>query len=338
MGAAVKLHRRRPERHTALTDDGWTLALYRYRPVGPPRPAQSPVFLCHGLGANRFNLDAPGKLSLAKWLSEKGFDCWVVELRGAGKSSRPTRTNALEYDWVFDDYVDHDIPAALEVVRNLTGAPRVHWVGHSMGGMIAYAYVIRRGGEALRSLTAIASPSFSKLGHRLLDRAATLRWVTKVLPKAQYEGVAKLSVLVMPAFRVSFGRLLANPRNVDSRALMRLVWKAPADLPMSLLAQLADWYVEGGFWDGSGRMDYTQFLSKIEVPSLIIAGAYDKLTPPADIKLVYDRLGSSDKKYLLCGKAMGCVHDYGHIDLVLGNRAEREIWTHISSWIDTHGG
>ena len=98
MAPAVKLHRRKPERHSATTDDGWTLALYRYPPIGHWRENQPPVFLCHGLGANRFNLDAPGKLSLAKWLSEKGFDAWVVELRGAGKSSRPTRKNELEYD------------------------------------------------------------------------------------------------------------------------------------------------------------------------------------------------------------------------------------------------
>ncbi len=336
MAPAVKLHRRKPERHSATTDDGWTLALYRYPPIGHWRENQPPVFLCHGLGANRFNLDAPGKLSLAKWLSEKGFDAWVVELRGAGKSSRPTRKNELEYDWVFDDYVKRDIPAALGEIRRQTGDEQVHWVGHSMGGMIAYAYAIVHGGDHLRTLSTFASPSFSKLGNQLLDRAAAFRWITKVFPRARYQNAGKLTALIMPAFKETIGRLIANPRNVDNRAMMRLVWRTPADLPMSLLAQLADWYVEGGFWDGSGRIDYTQFLSKIEVPALIMAGDFDQLTPPEDIRLVFDRLSSPDKKYLSFGRAMGCVHDYGHIDLVLGNRAEQEVWPHLLRWLLDH--
>ena len=47
-----------PERHFGRTADGWTIALHRRR-AAVHVPGRLPVLLCHGLGANRFNLDAP---------------------------------------------------------------------------------------------------------------------------------------------------------------------------------------------------------------------------------------------------------------------------------------
>ena len=56
------------ERHYARTEDGWEIALHRFPNDGAVRAGRSPVLFCHGLGANRYNLDAPGSLSLARWM------------------------------------------------------------------------------------------------------------------------------------------------------------------------------------------------------------------------------------------------------------------------------
>src|ERR1039458_1698461 len=61
----------------AETSDGWALSLHRYLPA--PRLHPYPVILCHGLGANRFNLDFDAEYSLARFLRALGFEVFVVE-------------------------------------------------------------------------------------------------------------------------------------------------------------------------------------------------------------------------------------------------------------------
>jgi polyhydroxyalkanoate synthase len=94
------------------------------------------------MGSNRFNVDGPGRTSLARDLCLRGYDVWVLELRGAGDSRRQLRVPPVPYRWTFEDYVQHDVPAALALVRHLTGAEKVLWVGHSLGGMVAYASLL----------------------------------------------------------------------------------------------------------------------------------------------------------------------------------------------------
>ncbi len=130
------------QRLHSTTVDGWNIALYRYRPTGGPRVGHPPILLCHGLGANRYNLDAPGDISLARWLVKRGFDCWVLEFRGAGQSTHPSFLHRMRNPWTFDDYVFKDIPAVLDTIENDTGSRQVHWVGHSMGGMVIRTAVI----------------------------------------------------------------------------------------------------------------------------------------------------------------------------------------------------
>ena len=38
-------------------------------------------------------------------------------------------------------YIDHDLPSAIHYVRNHTHAKKVHWVGHSMGGIVLYSWL-----------------------------------------------------------------------------------------------------------------------------------------------------------------------------------------------------
>src|SRR5438105_2216446 len=125
--------------YQARTQDRWTLALHRYRLPALQPERRTPVLLCHGLGSNRHSFDAPQGPSLARYLANLGYDVWSLELRGAGSSKRPGLFNALRWEWTFEHYVRFDAPAAVALVCDATGSAGVHWVGHSLGGMVAYA-------------------------------------------------------------------------------------------------------------------------------------------------------------------------------------------------------
>lgn len=325
----------KPRRHYAKTADGWKIALHRYEPKRA-RKGQVPILMCHGLGANRYNLDAPGDLSMARWLCKQGFDCWVIELRGAGCSSKPKLYNNKRYNWIFDDYVAHDIPAALNLIRSVSGAPQVHWLGHSMGGMVGYAYLMNQDAHRVRSLTAIASPCFAHAQSWVLDRVIGLRGLLKLIPKLPYEGTGALLVPAMPLFRETVGRFFGNPRNLRNRDLAKLIVLTPTDLPTSLIHQFACWYAEDGFCDAYSNVHYYRELHRIKTPSFLIAGTVDRLTPPEDIQYVHDHIGAADKKIITFGRHMGTEHDYGHIDLVLGKSAKAEVWPHILEWLEAH--
>lgn len=137
------------ELYRVPTADGASIALGRYRPRGERRFSE-PVLLCHGMGANRYSFDFDERYSLARHLARKGFESWVVELRGRGLAGPLAEAT-------FDDQAEHDVGAALRAVLS-TGAPAVSWVGHSKGGLALFAHLVRNPSAPVRAAVAIGSP------------------------------------------------------------------------------------------------------------------------------------------------------------------------------------
>ena len=143
---------RADEVHMVVTPDQWQIRVCRYRATTSPG---EPVFLCHGFMSNQFSFALPAGRGLVDALCESGYDCWVVDLRG-DLSSIPAPGSTLD-DPTLDDHLLRDIPSVIEFIRNATGHSKVHWIGHSMGGMLLYAYDLVFGTEALASGTTDAT-------------------------------------------------------------------------------------------------------------------------------------------------------------------------------------
>ncbi|HYD48428.1 MAG TPA: alpha/beta fold hydrolase [Terriglobales bacterium] len=327
-----------PKRYRARTRDGWRLALYRFH---EPKSHSTPVVLCHGMGSNRWNMDGPGQLSLARYLRNEGYDVWVVELRGAGRSTRPTWWNGKSYHWNFEDYVQHDAPAILKVVLRETGADKVHWVGHSMGGMIAYALLMSPVQAKLASAVTLGSPTMSKVSHPMLDFGVPYRSLLRYLPPRLPVGIlakaaAPFAALVVNQARAEVSDLGFHPDNIDSSLARKLMLTAVEDLPTSLLREFAHWYETKHMSDRYAMFDFTEHLERVTAPILIVAGAKDGLTPPGDLEYVFRCVGSRDKAFVVVGRDSGFAHDYSHADLILGKHAPQDIFPLISDWLEAH--
>ncbi|MEK7485500.1 MAG: alpha/beta fold hydrolase [Planctomycetota bacterium] len=123
-------------KETAMTSDGVLLAIKRYRNDGA-----TPIILQHGLAQNLYVWDLPvSGQSLAVYLAERGFDVWIPSLRGGGQGEYTSEDVGGAWDWSIDDFAIFDVPAIISKVSDSTGK-KPFWVGHSMGGMIAYAYL-----------------------------------------------------------------------------------------------------------------------------------------------------------------------------------------------------
>ncbi|MGI5865639.1 MAG: alpha/beta fold hydrolase [Myxococcales bacterium] len=55
----------------------------------------------------------------------------------------------------------------------------------------------------------------------------------------------------------------------------------------------------------------------------------------AAAKAGYDYLGGP-KRFFIAGEENGFRHDYGHVDLIIGERADEELWPRLLSFLDEH--
>lgn len=315
--------------------DGWRLAIHRYRNGDS---TGLPVILCHGMGANRYPFDLKGAPSLARYLRRKGRDVWVAELRGSGMSDHPGMvTSEVPYTWTFEDHLKKDLPAIVDYVLERTGAPAVHWVGHSMGGMLGLAYVAANNDPPIASMTAMGSPvDFTKMRMRAFPVMAKLRRLLYLTHIPPMPFVGRLIIPVahrLPRFLLG----LFHPPNIKPSIARRAV-----ALGSTLITSRDLWmdfgrYIETGVLGPENGQPYMEQLSKSKVPILSIAGAADRMAPPESVPaLCNPGKDRGRRECVTLGKESGCVEDYGHIDMLLGIRAEQEVFAPVLDWLASH--
>ena len=325
----------RPEEiHFFTTRDGWTLALSRRKPAKPVK-GREPVILCHGLGANRFNFDFCDKYSMARYLARNGIDAWVLELRGVGRSARRKFFTPGRWNWTFDDFVRKDAPAAVEYVKAATGAKKVHWVGHSMGGMISYGLNQLDPNGNVKSAVSIAGPA--TFAHQPAIKMLGRRWITlryiRFIPVRAFAWMAipLIGNLNLYATKVSY-----NIANMETRVVRQAMASLAHPITARLTSQFVGWIGGSGDVVGQDGYGYTENLDKIKTPYLFIAGAKDYLASPDAMRVAYEGVSSKDKQFMLFSREQGYSFDYGHGDLLVGKEAPQEVFPAVKDWLLKH--
>jgi pimeloyl-ACP methyl ester carboxylesterase len=320
-------------RHRARTADGWELALVEYRPVGPA--TGRPVLLLHGICANDRQMDLDDKHSLARWFASKGRPAWTLSLRNSGDSDRKDWEQGRHGGFDLDTLWRQDLATAVAYVRKQTGAPLIDFVGHSLGGLIAYAY-LAEGGGGIGAAVTLGSPVRLDWGLRYdpyLRRAAGLVSNDWSLP------VVAPSVLALPFNGIiaddPVQLLIYNPENVTDQTLKRIMAMGMADVSAALAVQLSELIGTGRFLSADHQLDYRKDMARISTPVLVVAGKLDRLGVTPAVKAAYRALGGP-KEWLLVGQETGAQADYGHIDFIMGERAPQEVWPRLLDFLDRH--
>jgi polyhydroxyalkanoate synthase len=303
------------------TDDGFENALRHYPGEGPP------VLLVHGMGANHYNFDYREGISLASWLQARGWDVWVPELRGDPGSVPPTAAAGRNFS--FDDIALHDIPAAVDAVLARTGADKLGWVGHSMGGMLLYTALTLEP-ERIFAGVAIASP-------------ATMETQTNLYPLASHLAFAAGGRGAFPA--VAMGRMtaplgLANPLyasianvdNLDGATIKGLARNGLVNLPRAMMRQALGWVRDGSLThpDGTAWLGATS----PDVPLLVMGASHDHIVAAKDAAAACRYFPACS--YVELGIAGGFSVDYGHVDPVVGTTAAAEVYPLVGAFLDAH--
>lgn len=316
------------ERFEARTADGWQLALWRVRRT--ERPPHGPLLCVHGLGACHQMFLLPGR-SLAGHLADEGFDCWVADLRGAGASA-PERGEAA-WDWDLHDHLEQDVPALLECVKANSGAARLAWLGHSLGGVLLYLHGIRTGAPAVSAGVTIASAlSYAGVGSNLegLRRLIGLTGLVARVP----QGLLRLYAPLAGVPGLAFDRFAFHPDNFERAVAQRFHARVHEDISPRLLQHLAATFGPDGFCDRGGT-SYTRAAARFDRPLLALVGSDDAQCTPRAARATVAALGSADRTLEVLGPPAQAAR-YGHVDPLLGRHAPREVWPRLAAWLRAH--
>ncbi len=318
----------------AVTEDGWKIALHRYE----RHSRHCPVLLIHGLASNRHNMDFPnGETSLARYLWKKGWDTWVIELRGAGHSSPPSGLGWLKKSWTVDHYVRQDLPAAVRFILEKTKHTRLHWVGHSLGGLLISPFVNTHSGDGIQSVVVAASP-MTGIPEKFFKWTYLMEPLLRIFPVIPYRILAR--VLGFRPHWLNKGPIppLYVRGNMEAKTLRIGARIAVDDLPSGVIRQFQQWMRSRRFRSADGKIRYHVDFKKLKFPFLILTAALDPLTPYRETKKIYDNILSRKKSWVVFGKDHGHTADYSHWDLILGRHAPREVYPTISRWLRQNDG
>lgn len=326
--------------HSIRTTDGWNLGLSRIEPKTPSR--RPPIVFLHGLGQNRYTWDLPGR-SMARWFVDRGWDVWMLEMRGHGRS----RKKGAPMNWNFDTFVEHDLPAALHAVRAERGKSRPFLVGHSLGGMMCYAYTPEHQHE-VAGFVSIGGPVIYGKGSRMLrilaagntlpHRLARMKTWIELLPHFDLRILGAAAVAGFPLMQSRLARGLPlhpwHHGNVDPQLLRDRITLGFERVAPGVVAQFTRWVAERRFdaWDRS--VDYFHEMERIALPVLFVGGSEDRLAPVESIRPGFERIGSKDKTFKVFAEAKGKGTPHGHLDLTMGTEAPNEIWPFVRGWLE----
>jgi pimeloyl-ACP methyl ester carboxylesterase len=205
---------------------------------------------------------------------------------GVGRATAPAERSLPSPPKKVDEHLLIDAPAVIEAVLAATGARQLHWVGHSMGGMLAVG-AVSRGlpcARALRSLVLLASGCFGAGSwHGLVGPL-----LTRLAAAGFHAGhvVPLLASLRGPLAPVAWAtRALFYVRgNVEPAVARKLLGSFLSFIPSGVVAQfMGSLNSPLGIASADGAWNYAdpKVLAHCELPVFGINGGRDLFCPAA---------------------------------------------------------
>ncbi len=278
-------------------------------------------------------LDLQPENSFVKYAVEKGFNTFLVSWRNT-----PADLGTLSWD----NYIEHAVLKALEIVLNVARADKANILGFCVGGTLvatALAMMAARGDERVNTLTLLTTMlDFSDVGEIgvYLDAA----YVEKREADFAEGGLVRGSELAS-----TFASLRANElvwsyvvnnylKGKTPEAFDLLYWNSDgSNLPGRLYA----WYVRNMYFENNLRvpdkltaLGTPLNLRNIKIPTFVLAAREDHIVPWHSAYLSARLLGSADTEFVLAASG----HIAGVINPASKNR--RNYWVGQGTMPESH--
>jgi len=339
-GAATLPH---GEVHPVTTSDGTEIQLTRYQ-LG----SKGPIVLAPGYGnaARAFTVDTVPR-NYVQFLGEHGYDVWLLDYR-ASPELPASRTQ-----FTVDDIAMRDWPAAIDTVREQTGAESVQAMGHCVGGLSLFM-AIGGGLEGLRSAT------FSSLaGHPIATPGNRLRAGAHLATAFKKLGITGLNTDYDPGYlpdRAVELVMRALPfRHVYDSPVARRIYFVYGDVfefsnineatmdaavpavfgisNMTFFEHISRMIRKGRAVDRDGNDAYLANLDRFRMPISFITGEHNRMFIPRGLQKTYDTLRQANDPDLYTHHV---IKDYAHLDMWLGTHAERDVFPTALAELERH--
>ena len=313
-------------RYAVDNRDGWVLDVRRVTSDELDR-SKPPILFVPGYGMNTHILGYhPRGLSMVEYLCRGGFEVWLANLRGQGESSR--RRGGRRHIGLAE--LSHvDVPAVMSRLLDatLSTAERVHVIGCSLGGALAYSYLASVIDEhALASLVSLGGPFRWDRVHPVIAAVAKRSALvssfpivgTRALAKVAMPVVAKVPILLSPYMNAR-GIDLSNPgelaRTVD-------------DPPSGVTRELGEWITNRDLVVGG--IDVGKTLEGLELPILCVLASSDGIVPPETVTAIR-HVARGPVDILEVGDTS---NPFAHADLFINDEAETRVFEPMRDWLE----
>jgi pimeloyl-ACP methyl ester carboxylesterase len=289
------------------------------------RPERTVVYV-HGAtypAHTAFDLKLGG-LSWMEYIAQRGYDVYLLDLRGYGKSTRPKEMSedaAKNPPLVRGDTAVKDIGTVVDFVLARRNIPRVNLLGWSWGTTLMATYASQNNAKVERLVLYAPSwirqtPSLVRTGpgptpaYRTVSRDAALgRWMTGVpedkkatlIPAGWFDAWADATFASDPEGAKMNPPVLRAPNGVVQDGL--------------------DYF-------GAGKPYYDP--AKITAPTLLVLGEWDRDTPPYMAQTLFPLLTNSP------GKRFVMLAEGTHTIIMEKNRIK--LFEAVQSFLDEAGG
>jgi polyhydroxyalkanoate synthase len=318
------------ERDAVWTHRGVTL--WRYRSNERTHPV--PLLLVFALINRPSIFDLRPGSSLVEYLLEEGFDVFLLDWGSPDEEDAETG---------LDDYVCDEIHWAARETLRASGADELSLMGWCIGATLCAMYCGLDHGAAqpVRNLALLTMP--------VDGRGSTYaRWVGDL--RFDVDDVAK-QWRVIPGGGVDFANKMLKPVTNFASTYRRL-WDGIAagqsrrDAHQSMAKWVSDnpnfpgrawaqWiqmmYRDGDLVAGRARLRGQRVdFGRIDQNLLVVTAAADHIAPRPGTMPIFDMVSSEDVTHI--------DRPGGHIGLVAGSAARREIWPELADWLGERSG
>ncbi|HRK97780.1 MAG TPA: hypothetical protein PLE43_08990 [Alphaproteobacteria bacterium] len=321
-------HRRAPQHNSVVWSDGETRLIWFAAKTDKRRKSsRAQILVIPSMINGSEILDIlPDQRSLLRWLCAQGFDVFLLEWG-----------NMREDPELCD--LDHTIGCKFKKLLNWLKQEKADTpligLGYCMGGLLLAA-VEELNSDVFDGLAFIATPwdfetggegSFTGAIHQWVNEGGLVR-VTHMdyMPN---EWLQLIFAGIDPSMVARKFSAFAEMDMMSEQARLFVAvedWvNGGADLPAGILIQsVNDWYIHNkpikGEWKIQGQSINPKEFNK---PSFVVIPSKDKIVPPASSNALAKQLKNAEV----------IKPDCGHISMMVGSKAEEQVWKPLSKWI-----
>ncbi len=267
----------------------------------------SPIFMLHGEVEDGRIFYSPGRSGLANYLADQGYDVYVADMRGKGKSWPAIgERSAFGYHQI----ITIDIPALIKAVSKRSQmAPQI-WMTHGVGGALLLAYYARFGAE---------HGNVDRMVHFGVRRCISVdNWKKRFVIDWLWQKMAARLVRwngYLPAKSLHFGTM---------------------DESAGCYQDNISWLAAKKWLDPEDGFDYGEAILHCQLPSSLYFAAAGELaySHPDDVRAFIHQLGGHDGRYVVLSEEGGNLQDYDHVDMLLHKDARKDHFPLVLDWLE----